>query len=383
MKRILLVCILTTTLLLTGCFGSSSSTSSSTDGFNSAASQSYDKASDGDYGSAAYAADDLDSQEDDGINQDTDSYDDTNMNESDISDENASDEVTDVNEASDVNEVTDSDNSDQTEAQASRKQKLVYTCEMTMETLEFDQTIQSIKESIDKYDGIIEQENQSDSNSYWYRSGSSYGSLSSSLVIRIPTENYLSFLDELDGNGKITYKNMQVENITKHYSEVQTTIQSLQTQEKRLLQMMEDAESIDDMIKVESRLTEVQNELAQYKNTLADLDTDVAYSTINLSVNEVKVYEVSEPNFLQRLSSTIEESKDLFLSFLEHALYVIILFGPILLFILIVVIIVHKIYRKIRPAKKKNREKKAFFSKLKKGDKNDSATETNPDEPDK
>lgn len=240
-----------------------------------------------------------------------------------------------------------------------KEQKLVYTCDLTLETLEYDNTVKSIKDLIKKYKGIIESESQYDDNYGWYNNNSKHtGTLHTSFVIRVPSQHYEDFLGGLEGNGKILNKNMRVENITKHYTEVATTIQSLKTQEKRLLEMMEKAESVEDMITVEKRLTEVQNELAQHKNVLAALDTDVSYSTINLTLDEVVKYEAQTRTFSDRLQGTLAESADLFLSFLENSLFGIILWGPILLVLLLVLWVLVMVIRKLRKGKKQKQIKK-------------------------
>ncbi len=184
------------------------------------------------------------------------------------------------------------ESSSQTSEPVNTDQKLVYTCDLTIETLEYSKTLSSVKELIKKYGGILEEENESDSNSSWYydRSKKS-GTLHNYLTIRIPSEKYNSFLNDLDGQGKVTSKSMRTENITKQYSDVETTIKSLKTQEERLLDMMKQAKTVDDMITVETRLTEVQNTLEQYKNTLESYKTDIRYSTVHLSIDEVVKYE--------------------------------------------------------------------------------------------
>ena len=253
---------------------------------------------------------------------------------------------------------TEEDSKSEPEIGDSNEQKLVYTCDMTIETLEYEQTMKSIKESVKKYSGITEKETQTDDDNYWYDEGRKKTTTRRSyLVIRIPAANYDSFLEELNGSGKIVSKDLSVDNITKHYTEVKTTIKSLQIQEKRLLDMMEKAKTVEDMITVESRLTEVQDQLAQYKNTLSSMDTDVKYSTVNLTINEVVQYEEKQDNFSERLHYTLKRSGELFLDFLESALFAIILLGPILLLILLFVVIVVMIIRKIRKNKKQKRVK--------------------------
>ncbi len=319
MKKTMIPLILCLLLILGGC-------SSMSGQFLPAPQSAKEEEAAGSYGSADYAAN---------------SY----------ADEESKAEVTDPSD-----EGADEEGESRTDVGADAakdKQKLVYTCDMVMETLEFEDTLKSVKEAVTKYSGIIERENQTDSDTYWYNNYNRHSATKNIfLVIRIPTANYQAFLDDLDGNGKVVSRNMQVDNITRKYSEIQTTIKSLQIQEKRLLDMMEKAGSVEDMITVESRLTEVQNDLARYKNTLASLDTDVKYSTINLTINEVVKYEEKQETFTERLHSTLDRSGELFLSFLEGALFALILFGPILLVLLILIFIIIKIVRSVRRRKK-------------------------------
>ena len=219
-------------------------------------------------------------------------------------------------------------------------EKLVYTCSMDMETTEYEKTMASIRELIQKYNAIIGYESYSDSASNWYYSNyeKRSGTLSAYLVIRVPSKSYRDFLSGMEGYGKITRSEQNVENITRKYSETQTTIRSLETQENRLLEMMENAETIEEMLAIEDRLSEVQNELQLLKNRLSEMDTDVAYSTINLNIREVIEYTVDpDPvhtlTFGDRLKNTLRNSWNNFTGFLEGFLFFLIEALPILLVI--------------------------------------------------
>ena len=249
-------------------------------------------------------------------------------------------------------------------------EKLVYTCNINMETLEFTKTVSTLKELIKKYDGFIESETQSDASDGWYYSSyeKTSGTLSEYVVVRIPTDKYNSFLDDLDGTGKITEKSQNVENITKQYNNTATTIKSLETQEARLLEMMEQAETIEDMLYIEDRLSDVQNELAMYKNELSEMDTDVQYSTVTLTINEVLEYTrtqvpVKTSTFMDRLKNTLRNTWSGFLDFLEGFLFFLIEITPVLLFLGafggIIALIIVKSVKASRKRKAKKAEKKA------------------------
>lgn len=240
--------------------------------------------------------------------------------------------------------------------------KLIYTCDLTIQTTTFQDTVSAIHELITKYDGFIAAETQNDNDTAWYRSGyvKTSASLSEHMTIRIPAQHYNAFLDALEGNGKILSKNMYVENISRQYSETETTIKSLETQEERLLDMMAQCDTVEDMITVEARLSEVQNELKLYRNRLSGMDTDIAYSTIDMNIYEVLEYTpdqdpVKVQTFGDRLKNTLKETGRGFLSFLENFLFIIINLLPYLLILAAIALLILWL---VRRGKKKNAGKK-------------------------
>ena len=219
-----------------------------------------------------------------------------------------------------------------------KNKKLVYTCEMTMETTGFSETIAALQKLIEKYDGFVESESQTDSANSWYYEDykKTSGTLTEYVTVRIPTENFENFLSELSKNGKVRKKNMQVLNITTSYNNTEIAIAALKEQESRLLEMMGECSSIEEMITVEARLTEVQAELSMYQRSLSGMDMDVAYSTIDLTINEVLEYtKDDEPvytsTFKDRLMNTLQDSWETLLEFLEDLLFFVIRATPILL----------------------------------------------------
>ena len=127
--------------------------------------------------------------------------------------------------------------------------------------------------------------------------------------------------------------------------------------------MMEQAASIEDMITIEQRLTEVQTELNQARSNLANMDTDVAYSTVYLSLTEVVRYSdpVRKTTFFERTRSTSSKSIHGFLIAMELLLDVFIYIFPYLLipgFIAAVTLFVQSRKRRAqRPPEKQGRNK--------------------------
>ncbi|MDO4479207.1 MAG: DUF4349 domain-containing protein [Lachnospiraceae bacterium] len=212
-------------------------------------------------------------------------------------------------------------------------QKLIYTCHMTIETLTYEDTMTRVREAIREVGGFIEYESTSDSNYSWYYEDNGKAMMDTSLTIRVPAAVYDDFIASLEGSGgRVRSKDQSVENITAAYNDQSVLIAALETQEARLLNMMEQAETIEEMVTVESRLTEVQTELNQAKRALAAMDTDVTYSTVHLSIREVSVYEPeSEESFGERLGRAFENGWINLVEVLGDGLVLLVVLLPFLL----------------------------------------------------
>lgn len=285
-------------------------------------------------------------------------------------DDLSSDPSADDNAQSSVKKQEESDGKEQTEAtqevkKETKEEKLVYTCNLTIETTTYDSTMEEIEKQIKAYSGIIESQNEYDHDSGWYRDDhkKTSGTMECSIVVKIPSRDYQAFLKSLDGTGKMTNKSMDVTNISRTYYDTQATIESLQIQEKRLLKMMDEAKTIDDMITVENRLTEVQTELNQYKTRLSTMDTEVAYSTITMTIKEVLEYKQSVEGrrtntFKERLVNTLQDSWSSFLSFMEGLLFLLIWILPFAVVFLILWLITKPLRRKLKKRRQEKNMKK-------------------------
>ena len=244
------------------------------------------------------------------------------------------------------------------------EEKLVYHCNLEIETLDYPATMASVKATINKYGGIIQSESESDSGYNWYYENyrKTSGTMHNYLEIRIPSKEYNNFLAELDGVGKVVSKSTSVDNISQQYYDTTAQIEALKIQEKNLLSMLEKCETIEDMITVEQRLSEVQYQLNNLQTTRRYMDMDVAYSYVNISISEVMEYrQESEPvkknTFVDRLKNTLLSTGRGFLSFLEGLLFLIIRMSPYIAILVVIGLIIP--VKKIGKFKERRKNRKA------------------------
>ena len=86
-------------------------------------------------------------------------------------------------------------------------------------------------------------------------------------------------------------------------------MKALQTEEARLLELMEQAETMSDLLEIEGRLTEVRYQLENYTSTLRLYDNQVDYATLDLTLREVEKFTPPEKQgFWQKVTSGLADS---------------------------------------------------------------------------
>ena len=128
----------------------------------------------------------------------------------------------------------------------------------------------------------------------------------------------------------------------------------LELEQERLLEIMEKAEEVEDLIKLEERLNQVRTNLEIYKSMIKNWDKLVEFSTFTITIKEVKTIEpikMADPNLMARVKSnfnrSINDVRQTFEDFVVSLSYALI---PLLLLIVILGItfmIARPIFKKI------------------------------------
>jgi len=113
------------------------------------------------------------------------------------------------------------------------------------------------------------------------------------LTLRIPADKLDGFLSSMGENCNVLNKSIRQEDVTLSYVDTQSHRDALRVEQERLLELLEQAESLEDIIALEDRLTNVRYQLQNYGSALRMLDSQVDYSTVELSLQEVR--ELTEP----------------------------------------------------------------------------------------
>ena len=168
-------------------------------------------------------------------------------------------------------------------------QKLVRKLRLEAETEDLDALLAAIDEKITALSGYVEARDVYNGSQY---SGRRYRS--ATMTVRIPVADMDSFVSHVKESSNIVSSNETVDNITLTYVATQSRITALETEQARLLELLAQAQNMEDLLTIEARLTDVRTELEEYTSQIRLYDNMVDYATITLNIDEVREYSVPE-----------------------------------------------------------------------------------------
>lgn len=176
--------------------------------------------------------------------------------------------------------------------------KIIYTADINLETKEFDSASQALDQLVEALGGYYE--------SHSLNQGGSYRSLS--CTIRIPAERFSEFLSRAGEAAHVTSKNEYKDDISEAYYDSEARLATQQTKLERLLALLEQASTMEDIISLENAISETELQIEYLTGSLRKYDSLVSYSTITLYLKEVyRLSSDDEPavTFGQRLSAAL------------------------------------------------------------------------------
>ena len=189
------------------------------------------------------------------------------------------------------------------DGQVAAGRKLIRTVYLSLQTTEFDSVLSNLSEKTAELGGYIE--NSSVSGHSYYYNNTRYASY----TIRIPTAELNQFVDVVSEIGNVTQKNESVEDVTLQYVDVESRKKALETEQERLMELLSSAENMEDLLAIESKLSEVRYELENYGSQLRMLDNQIDYSTVNVDVDEVeRITETGEKSFFAEIKDRFGDS---------------------------------------------------------------------------
>ena len=171
------------------------------------------------------------------------------------------------------------------------ERKLVKKADLRIEAdksfVNSDGTLSGVNQKVDelmkKY-GAYSESTQSDENS-------------SNFIIRVPKIHYESLIEGTSVLGKLRSRSETAEDVTLRYYDLEGRLNTKKTLLETFHGYLSRAKDIDDIMKVETRIAELQNEIDWLGNQLTNLANLVDYATVVLDVysyRQTKAYTLAE-----------------------------------------------------------------------------------------
>ena len=123
------------------------------------------------------------------------------------------------------------------------------------------------------------------------------------ITIRVLSENMMDFINDIKDNGELVSYSKTSQDITNAYSTFEARKLALETQHVRILELIEIAIDLDDILTLEAERIDIESELNEIGLKLTNYDSLVDYSTINLVMvkteNVIELLPRSDKPYLQ------------------------------------------------------------------------------------
>ena len=216
-------------------------------------------------------------------------------------------------------------------------QKIIYNADINMESTDFDTARDTLLAAVDDSGAWMEYSSLSgdakDHDRYAY------------YTVRVPVENYRTFLAAVGEAGSVLDLSETAENITSSYIDVQARLAALEAQRDRLNELADQADTTADLLEIESQLSDVQYQLENYTRQLKNMDQQVSYSTVDIRLSEVATLTPTGTTFGERVVDAFADGWRGFVVFIQGFVLAIIYLWPVLLVAGVIVVVVRKIVK--------------------------------------
>ena len=213
------------------------------------------------------------------------------------------------------------------------QRKVIKQGEISFKADDINKTKSFISEKVQELGGYISKD-----------SGNEYRQ---TLIIRIPSNKFDLLLHDISENaGKFDSKNIDVIDVTEEYIDVSARIKTKKELQNRYIELLKRAASIDEILKVEREIGNLQTEIESSEGRMKYLKDRIGFST--LTVTYYKEYQsvAYKFNFFSKFADGIKNG-------LENFLSVIIWLSNLWVFIVLIVVIIF-LFKLRKWQKKKN-----------------------------
>lgn len=210
--------------------------------------------------------------------------------------------------------------------------KIIYNATLWLETKQFDQASADLLEAASQAGAYVQSSESSGS--------AEQGNRSVYYTLRVPAENYSEFLNAAAQAANLIRRSESSQDVTAEYVDLEARLASLEQQRQRLDELAAQAESLEDLLAIESQRSEVQYQIESYTGQMNVLQDQISYSTVDVYLDEVTELTPQSPSFVSRVGSAFRGSWNGFVSVVQELVIGLIYLLPFLVVAAVVIALV-------------------------------------------
>ena len=196
-------------------------------------------------------------------------------------------------------------------AGAAFAERIIHTAGAIIETMEFDDTIDRIHAMLALNGGFIEHADIGGRPMDRGQPVFDNPNRRAEFTLRIPQINMNAVTNSVNELGNVLSLRRSAVNVTTQFIDTESRVTALRIQEERLLYMLGEAARIPDMLEIERRVSDVRFEIERLTSSLMNLQNQVNFSTISLSIIEVEEYTAPPEPEEEEIEEEYEEEEEL------------------------------------------------------------------------
>ncbi|MBU5213155.1 MULTISPECIES: DUF4349 domain-containing protein [Heyndrickxia] len=190
---------------------------------------------------------------------------------------------------------------------SSQSRMVIYNATLDMEVKKITQVQEQITQMVKQLGGYIVEQNMSQNTEE---------RKDSSLTIRIPQEQFHSFLNKVKKLGvKTENQNISGQDVTEEYVDLTSRLKAKQLVEKRLTTFMNEAKDTKTLLEISNELAKVQEEIETIQGQMKYLENQTSLSTVTINLFEKTVV---VPGFDNDKQNTWDQTKKQFMNSINY-----------------------------------------------------------------
>lgn len=221
-----------------------------------------------------------------------------------------------------------------------KERKLIISVDLSVNSKDIEKSYKLIEDKVKEYKGYFE-----NIDSYKYRYF---------IALRIPKDNLYNFLEFIENNQNVQNKNINTEDITKNYYDIENRIKNREALLDKFRNYLKEAKNIEEILSVEDRINNLTYEIERMKGNFENLTSLIEYSKVNITIKNPEDMQ-RNVNFYDKFLYTINFLKYFFSSIIFFLIGFVAIAIPIVLLLALFYYIafgkiglIKKLYKKIK-----------------------------------